>query len=146
MAEDGSGGRGKQRESPNDEPEDRNRNGVGRFTFRLPPIRLPPLFPDVIHLGLPVPGFRGGRRVSSAWVLVVCLGFDLFDAGLALTASGPVDVVRTVGGTAIAVVVADWVGLLYLWEVVAVLFGFATVTVVPTLGALVLYRVALGRA
>lgn len=109
--------------------------------FRLPPIRLPPLFPEELQIRLPAPGFRGGRRVSTGWVLIVCLGFDLFDLGLALMVAGPVDLVRTLGGTLIAVIVAETVGTLYLWEVIAVLGGVSHLTVAPTLTGVFLLRI-----
>lgn len=119
---------------------------TGGFTFRLPPIRLPPLFPDSLRLRLPVPGFRRGRRVGTGWVLLVCLGFDLFDGVLALSVSGPVGLVRTVGGVALAFIVADWIGLLYAWEVAAVLLGHASLTVVPSLVGLLLVHLLRGQS
>lgn len=125
-----------------DEGETRDESAPSRgITFRLPPLRIPPLFPESLRLRLPVPGFRRSHRVGIGWVLLVCLGFDLFDAGLALSVSGPVDLVRTVGGFVIALIVADWIGLLYLWEVLAVLLGYSSLTVIPTLLGLVLLYV-----
>lgn len=120
------------------------------FTFRLPPITLPPLFPDRLEVQLPVPGYRYARAVSSGWMLVVLLLFDLMDALLALTttpatigsvngmvgAVGPIDavgLVRTLGGAVIAVSVARGVGLLYLWELLAVIGGYGALTAFPTL-------------
>ena len=115
------------------------------LTFRLPPLRLPPLFPDTLRIRLPAPGFRAGRELSTGWVLSVCLVFDLFDMALALTVSGPVDLVRTLGGALIAVIVAEAVGTLYLWEVLAVLAPVTHLTVAPTLTGVFLLRVFRGR-
>ena len=110
-----------------------------RFSMSLPPIRLPPLFPDRLRITLPVPGFRGGRELSSGWALVVVLGFDALDAVLATAGAGPVHLVRTVGGTAIAVTVGSWLGLLYLWEPLAVLLGPNWLTAFPTLSVVLLW-------
>lgn len=110
-----------------------------RFSMSLPPIRLPPLFPDRLRITLPIPGFRGGRELSSGWALIVVLGFDVLDAVLATAGTGPVHLVRTVGGTAIAVTVGSWLGLLYLWELVAVLVGPGWLTLFPTLSVVLLW-------
>jgi len=109
-----------------------------RLSFSLPPITLPPLFPDRLRVRLPVPGFRGGRELSSGWAVVVALGFDLADALLATTGSGPVHLVRSIGGAAIAVILGSWLGLAYVWEVAAVLGGLAPLTMVPSLSMLLL--------
>lgn len=110
-----------------------------RFSFSLPPIRLPPLFPDRLRITLPVPGFRGGRELSSGWAVVVVLGFDVLDAVLATAGAGPVHLVRTVGGTVIAMTVGSWLGLVYLWEPVAVLLGWTWLTAFPTLSVVLLW-------
>jgi hypothetical protein len=120
-------------------PED----GERRLSFSLPPIRLPPLFPDRFTVRLPVPGFRHGRELSSGWTLLVVFGFDVADALLALTVGSAggfpaVGLVRALGGTAIGATVASWLGLLYAWEVAAVLVGAESLTVVPTLSILLL--------
>lgn len=113
-----------------------------RFSFSLPPITLPPLFPDHLEIRLPVPGFRYASRLSSVRVLAVVLVFDLLDAALALaggTASvGLVDWVRTLGGVVLSLVVARGVGLLYAWEVLAVLRGLPVFTVAPSLSGVLL--------
>lgn len=129
-------GRGERPNGSRRAPEERSR----RISFHLPPIRLPPLFPDHLELRLPVPGFRYDHAVSTGWTLVVVLAFDVLDAVLALTVAGPVDLVRTVGGLAIGIVVARRIGGLYLWEVLAVLSGYGMVTAVPTLIVLTLVR------
>lgn len=114
-----------------------SRDGFSGFSFSLPPIRLPPLFPDSIEIHLPVPGFRYAARLSSGWVLLVALGFDVADALLAAATAGPVALLRTLGGALIAVTLARGFGLLYLWEVASVLLGYGSATVVPTLGVIV---------
>lgn len=121
-------------------------DGDRRLSFSLPPISLPPLFPDRFTIRLPVPGFRSGRELSTGWTLLVVLGFDLFDAVLALTAAaplgGPVGLVRTAGGTLLAVTLASGVGLVYAWELVAVLGGIGAVTAVPTLSVCLLWTLS----
>ncbi len=113
-----------------------------QFSFSLPPITLPPLFPDHLEIRLPVPGFRYASRLSSGRVLLVVLVFDLLDATLALAggtaAVGPVDWVRTLGGFVLGLIVARGVGLFYAWEVLAVLAGVTWVTVAPSLSGVLL--------
>lgn len=122
-------------------------DGDRRLSFSLPPISLPPLFPDRFTIRLPVPGFRSGRELSTGWTLLVVLAFDLFDAVLALTVAGPISgpvggpigLVRTAGGTLLAVTLASGVGLVYAWEFAAVLGGVGAVTAVPTLSLCLLW-------
>lgn len=117
--------------------DDETSTGRSGISFSLPPITLPPLFPDHMEIRLPVPGFRYATRLSSGWVLLVALGFDVADALFVSATTGWVALLRTLGGLLIAVSLARGVGLLYLWEVLAVLLGYASVTVAPTLGAIV---------
>ncbi|MFB6112567.1 MAG: hypothetical protein ABEJ58_00525 [Halodesulfurarchaeum sp.] len=135
----------------NEKPHDVARNGDGeehsekkqsgrQFTFTLPPFHLPPFFPDHLRVHLPLPGFRVENRISSGWLLVACLVFDIADAYMALVVAGPVDLVRTLGGTLIALVVVDRLGVVYLWELVGIARVSSPVTVAPTLSVLVLYR------
>jgi hypothetical protein len=70
--------------------------------------------------------------------VVVALGFDLADALLATAGSGPVHLVRSIGGAAIAVTLGSWLGLAYVWEVAAVLAGEPGLTVVPSLTVVLL--------
>ncbi len=118
-------------------------DGDRRFSMSLPPIRLPPLFPDRLRITLPVPGFRGGRELSSGWALIVVLGFDVLDAVLATAGAGPVHIVRTVGGTGIAVTAGSWLGLPYLWELGAVLLGWGWLTAFPSLSVVLLWALYL---
>ena len=123
-------------------PEDDRDRG---FPFRLPPIRLPPLFPDRLRIVLPVPGYRHERSLSSGWILLVALLFDLLDAILALFTAGPVDLVRTVGGTFLSILVAGWAGAIYGWEVLAVAIGFPAFTAFPSLAVLVIVELLRAR-
>lgn len=115
------------------------------ITFRLPPIQLPPLFPDQLRIVLPLPGYRHGRSLSAGWVLVVALVFDALDATLALTATGPVDLVRTGGGTVLAVLATGWMGGLYVVELIAVILGVPAVTAFPSLAVLAFVRMGVER-
>lgn len=115
------------------------------ISFRLPPIRLPPMFPDRLQVVLPVPGYRHERSLSAGWVLLVSLLFDALDALLALTVSGPVDLARTGGGTMLALLMGGGFGVLYAWEVLAVLVGFPVATAAPSLVVLAASRMVWGK-
>lgn len=103
------------------------------FSFSLPPISLPPLFPETLEIRLPVPGYRTARTVSVGWTLVAILGYDVADALLALSGSWPVGLVRSVGGLLLGGMIAGPAGAIYVWEVLAVVLGAETVTAFPTL-------------
>lgn len=133
------------RQQPNAGREDyrsvgqRQADESGGLSFRLPPFRLPEFFPPDYQIRLPVPGLRPTHRIDARTLLVACLVFDVVDAALALTVGAPlVGVVRSTGGLILAGVFADVLGLLYGWELLAVLLGVPELTVVPTLTILLL--------
>ena len=116
-----------------------------RFGFRLPPFRLPAFFPDDFELSFPLPGRVRGRPVGSGWVLVFALLVDVLDVVLAMSVVGPVLVARSFVVFVFALVVADAMGLLAVWELLAVLSGYATITAVPSLTVLVVLRAVRAR-
>ncbi|MGM0399104.1 MAG: hypothetical protein ACQEQY_08955 [Halobacteriota archaeon] len=111
-----------------------------RFGFRLPPFRLPEFFPDDFEVVLPVPGRARGRPVGTRWVLAVALLVDLVDALLALTVVGPALLARSFAVFVLSLAVASAVGLVAVWELVAVLSGHQLLTVVPSMTLLVVVR------
>ena len=127
-----------------DDAADRERgrqDGGGRLSFSLPPIRLPPLFPEDFRLLWPAPGEGPRRRVSKRAVLAALVCFDLADAALALAIDGgAVTGVRVVGGALVAATTFGTLGVAYVWEAVAALAGFGDITAVPTLTALFFAR------
>ncbi|UWG48837.1 hypothetical protein HSRCO_2575 [Halanaeroarchaeum sp. HSR-CO] len=111
-----------------------------RFGFRLPPFRLPEFFPDDFEVVLPVPGRFRGRPVGTRWVLAVALLVDLVDALLVLTVVGPALLARSFVVFVISLAVAGAVGLVAVWELVAVLIGYQALTLVPSVTVLVVVR------
>lgn len=111
-----------------------------RFGFRLPPFRLPAFFPDDFELVFPVPGHDRGRPLGTRWVLVFAIVIDVVDAVLALAMSGPALAGRSFVVFVLAVVVAKNLGLVAIWEVLAVLTGATTITIAPSLTVLVVAR------
>ena len=113
----------------------------GRLSFRLPPFRLPEFFPPDFELRFPIPGIARKRRVSARTVLVACLAFDLFDAVVAILVTSPlVGGARAFGGLVLAASVVDAVGLVYSWELLAVLLGYPELTAFPSLTVLLFLR------
>jgi hypothetical protein len=116
------------------------------FSLQLPPLDLPPLFPEDFRILWPGGGDRPGGRVSLRIVVVAVVAFDLLDAFLAVTVdptanAAVVTAARTVGGALLAATMFGPLGLPYLWEPVAALLGFGQLTAVPTLSVLLLARV-----
>ncbi|MFW6265267.1 MAG: hypothetical protein ACOC2A_00645 [Halanaeroarchaeum sp.] len=111
-----------------------------RLGFRLPPFRLPAFFPDDFEVVLPVPGRVRGRPVGTRWVLAVAVLVDLLDALLALTVAGPALLARSFVVFVLSLAVASAVGLAAVWELLAVLTGYQTVTVFPSVTVLVVLR------
>lgn len=116
------------------------------FDFSLPPISLPEVrFPERIRLVLSAPSAPETThrpiRVRASWVLLAVVLVDALDA-LAVVLAGPTTLpwVRAAVGLLLAVVVAGLPGLLYAWELLAILGGVGVLSVAPTLTALVLLR------
>lgn len=120
-----------------DRADDGDRDSDGGLSLKLPPIRLPSLFPENFRILWPAPGEGPRRRVSKRAVLAAVLLFDIVDAVLALTVdSSAVVGVRVVGGALVAATTFGTLGVGYVWEAVAALAGFGELTVAPTLTAL----------
>jgi len=106
-------------------------------SLSLPPIRLPPLFPDEFRVLWPGGGDGPRRRVSARLAAAVLVAFDLLDAVLALTVdAAAVTATRTVGGTLVAAATFGLLGVPYVLEPAAALLGFGWLTAFPTLTAL----------
>lgn len=118
---------------------ERERDGGGGLGFSLPPVRLPPLFPEDLRVVFLLPGRPGGVAVSRRGLLAAAAVFDLVDAALALSVGTPVVAWgRTVAGALLASLFVGGYGALAVWEVAAVAAGYPALTVAPTLSALVL--------
>lgn len=110
-------------------------------SLSLPPIRLPPLFPDEFRVLWPGGGDGPRRRVSLRLVAAALVAFDVLDAVLALTVDATlVTGARTVGGSLVAAGTFGLLGVPYVLEVVAALLGFGWLTAFPTLTALLVVR------
>lgn len=118
---------------------DRDQSDAG-FSFSLPPIRLPPLFPKDFRVLWPV-GDTPPHRVSKRTAAAALVAFDVADGALALTVdSVAVTAARTVGGSLIAAGTFGLLGVPYALEAVAALAGYGWLTVAPTLTLLLLVR------
>jgi hypothetical protein len=116
-------------------------NGDRRFSFSLPPIRLPPMFPDRFRVLWPVGGGGPTTRASRLTAAAALVTFDLADAALALAVDAPaVAAARVVGGSLVAAGAFGLPGLLYAAEGAAVLAGVPEFTVAPTLTLLLVVR------
>jgi len=112
-----------------------------RFSFSLPPIRLPPMFPDRFRVLWPGGGDGPSTRASPLTAAAALVAFDLVDAALALAVDAPtVAAARVLAGALVAAGAFGLPGLLYAAEAVAVLGGFAGLTVAPTLTLLLVVR------
>jgi len=126
-------------DAPDRERERRNREGG--LSLSLPPLRLPPLFPERFRVLWPAPGEAPRRPVSARTVVAALLLFDVVDAVLALTTdSAAVAAVRVVGGALVAATAFGSLGAVYVWEAAAAVTGLGGLTVVPTLTVLVVIR------
>jgi hypothetical protein len=119
------------------------------FSFSLPPILLPDVqLPERIRLAFPTPDppekVLKPTRVRVSWVLFGVVLADALDA-FAVVWAGPATLpwVRAALGVVLAVVLAGGLGLLYAWELFAILGGVGWLSVAPTLTALVLGRMLL---
>lgn len=129
--------------------EDGTPTGLG---FALPPISLPEIrFPERIRLAFPVPEppekVSRPTRVRVSGVLLAVVLVDALDA-LAVAWAGPAAYawVRAALGILLAVTLVGGPGLLYAWELLAILGGFGGLSLAPTLTALVLGRILLSRS
>ena len=145
---DEDAGRSRPRESPGERGR-RERDDDSGFRFSLPPMSLPEMrLPERIRLVFPVPDppekVSRPTRVRVSWVLLAVVLADALDAFAALWA-GPETLAwaRAAVGVVVAVVLVGGPGLLYGWELLAILGGFGWLSVAPTLTALVLARILL---
>ncbi|SEW23108.1 hypothetical protein [Halobacterium jilantaiense] len=126
-----------------DRPEDTGRadSDDRRFSFSLPPIRLPPMFPDRFRVLWPGGGNGPSTRASRLTAAAALVAFDLVDAALALTVdTQAVAAARVLAGALVAAGAFGLPGLLYATEGAAVLGGVAELTVAPTLTLLLVVR------
>ncbi|WP_336036267.1 hypothetical protein [Halobacterium yunchengense] len=115
-------------------------DGDGGFSLSLPPIRLPPLFPEDFRVLWPVGG-RPRGRVSRRGVAAALLAFDAVDAALALTVdAAAVTAVRVVAGSLVAAAAFGALGVAYVWEAAAALAGAGELGAAPTLTLLLVAR------
>jgi len=111
------------------------------FSFSLPPIRLPPMFPDRFRVLWPGGGEGPSARPSRLTAAAALVAFDIVDAVLALAVDVPaVAAARVVAGALVAAGAFGLPGLLYAAEGAAVLGGLAELTVFPTLTLLLVVR------
>ena len=118
-----------------------DRNEERGFSFSLPPIRLPPMFPDRFRVLWPGGGDGPTARASRTTAAAALVAFDLVDAVLALAVDAPaVAAARVVAGALVAAGAFGLPGLLYAVEGAAVLAGAPELTVFPTLTLLLVVR------
>ncbi|WP_227353429.1 hypothetical protein [Haladaptatus salinisoli] len=123
-----------------------DRDDDSGIRFTLPPMSLPPItLPGRIRLVFPAferperPERSTKVRVRTRNVVAALLVFDALDALLALSGS-PTPWLRAVVGTVVAGVVVGPVGLVHLWEGIAVAAGAGWLAVVPSATLLLLAR------
>jgi len=127
-------------------PDDRRADGDDgddsspRLSFSLPPVRLPPLFPERFRVLWPGGGGGPTRRPSRGTAIAALVAFDLADAALAVwVADAPVVAgTRVLAGSVVAGAAFGLPGALYALEAAAVLAGAGLLTAFPTLSALLL--------
>ncbi|MFB6106886.1 MAG: hypothetical protein ABEJ70_07930 [Halobacteriaceae archaeon] len=108
----------------------------GRLGFSLPPLRLPPLFPERLRVVLPAPK---PRVVASGWsALAVAVGFDVADAALALAGPPWTAWLRPLVGAAVGTTFLGPLAVVHCWELLAV--ADPPLGAVPTLTVLVFLR------
>ena len=127
-------------------PRPRERDETEGFGFSLPPIKLPEVkFPERIRLVFPIPEppekVSKPTHVRVSQVLLAAVLADALDA-LAVILAGPTTLpwVRATAGTLLSILVAGPFGLLYAWELLAILEGVGWLALAPTLTLLVLAR------
>jgi len=128
--------------------DDRDDAGLG---FSLPPISLPEMrLPERVRLVFPVPEppekVTKPVRVEASWVLLAVILADGLDAfAVAWAGPGTLAWARAAVGLLAGVVLVGGPGLLYAWELVAILAGMGTLSLAPTLTVLVLARLVFAR-
>jgi hypothetical protein len=119
------------------------------FSFSLPPIKLPEMrLPERIRLVFSVPNHPEDvsrpTRVSVSRVLLAVLVADALDAfAVALVGPDTLPWTRAAVGTLASILLVGPLGLLYPWELLAILGGVGWLSVAPSLTLLVLARIAL---
>ncbi|MFC7082385.1 hypothetical protein [Halorussus caseinilyticus] len=138
--------RASERERANARALREDRDGGG-LDLSLPPILLPDVrLPERIRLVFPVPDppekVSRPTRIRVSWVIVAVALADALDA-LTVAFAGPKTLawVRAVAGVLLSVVLVGGPGLLYAWELLAILGGVGVLSVAPTLTLLVLARI-----
>jgi len=123
-----------------DGDDDDDDDSPPRFSFSLPPIRLPPLFPERFRVLWPGGSDGPTHRPSRATAVAGLVAFDLADAALAVRAADAPAVAgaRVLAGSLVAGAAFGLPGALYALEAAAVLAGAGLLTVFPTLSALLL--------
>ena len=116
------------------------------LSLSLPPITLPEVrLPERVRLAFPVPEppekVSTPIRVDASWGLVAVAVADALDA-VAVAWAGPEALAwaRAAAGVALGVALVGAPGLLYVWELLAILGGIGWLALAPTLTALVLVR------
>lgn len=110
------------------------------FSFSLPPIRLPPLFPERFRVLWPAGAGGPSTRPSPLAATAGLVAFDAADAALAVwgTDAAVVAGARVLAGSLVAGAAFGLPGALYALEAAAVLTGAGALTAFPTLTALLL--------
>ncbi|UPW01239.1 hypothetical protein M0R88_03820 [Halorussus gelatinilyticus] len=147
---DEDAGRSRPRENARERGR-RDRDDETGFRFSLPPMVLPEMkLPERIRLVFPVPDppekVSRPTRVRVSWVLLAVVLADALDAALIL-AAGPETLVwaRAAVGVLAAGVLVGGPGLLYAWELLAILGALGSLSLAPTLTVLVLARIVLSQ-
>ncbi|USZ67319.1 hypothetical protein NGM10_11320 [Halorussus salilacus] len=145
---DSSGDRGTDASVPRSPARDDKRDEG--FGLSLPPVSLPEVrLPERIRLVFPVPDppeKQRPTRVRTANVLLAAVTVDALDAAtVALFGPETLPWARAVAGTVVSVLFVGLPGLLYAWELVAVLSGVGWLALAPTASALLVARAVVGR-
>jgi len=128
------------RDDSSDDRRSDGRDGSG-FSFSLPPIRLPPMFPERFRVLWPGGGGGPSTRASRLTATAALVAFDVFDAVLALIVDAPaVAGARVVAGALVSAGAFGLPGLLYAAEGAMLLGGVPEWTVFPTLTLLLVVR------
>ncbi|WP_135853749.1 hypothetical protein [Halorussus salinus] len=148
---DEDAGRSRASERGRRDRDRRDRDDETGFRFSLPPVVLPEMrLPERIRLVFPIPDppekVSRPTKVRVSWVLLAVVLADALDAAVVL-AAGPETLTwaRAAVGLVAAAFLVGGPGLLYAWELLAVLGGLGWLSVAPTLTVLVLARIVLSQ-